>query len=57
MGAIKRGFVQFKGGQFVLQGPRLPLQDHRFPFQALGSPSGALFSCLVVCHSPQGLIA
>ena len=34
-GAIRRGFVQLKRPQFLLQGPRFLLWEHRFPLQAL----------------------
>ena len=60
-GAIKRGFVQLKGGRFLLQGPRFPIRGPRFPIRGHRFPdtgasvplTGALLNCLIVGHSPD----
>ena len=46
-GAIKRVFVQLKGGAVPLMGPSVPLTGPLVPL------TGALFNCLIVGHSPD----
>ena len=39
-----KGFVQLKGGRFLLQGPRIPLQRALFDFLIVGHSPG--FNCI-----------
>ena len=51
--------MQLEGARFLLQGPLFPLWAHRFPLQAVRSPFGGRFNCLIVGWVPlrrnQGL--
>ena len=54
---MKRGFVQLKGAQFLLQARRFPLTGPLVPLTGPLFPLRGLFNCVIVGHSPRVLSA